>query len=82
MTPIFRKGDKPLIKNISTLMQTTFCPCDSTTNHQAYENSKSLEVCAVFLDISKVFDSMAYRLLFKLKQNAVADSLLKFSRTI
>ena len=50
--------------NLLTTNQSGFRPGDSTTNqllylvneiHQAFENPKSLEVCAVFLDISKAF---------------------------
>ena len=91
VTPIFKKGDKQLIKNyrpisllpicgkmfekiifnnfysylttnsLITKKQPGFRPGDSTTNqllyfvneiHQAFENPKSLEVRAVFLDIS------------------------------
>ena len=44
--------------------------------HQAFENPKSLEVRAVFLDISKAFDNDG--LIFKLKQNGVSGSLLMF----
>ena len=109
VTPIFKKGDKQLIKNyrpisllpicskivektisknlysylnannLLTKNQSGFRPGDSTTNqllylvneiHQAFENPKSLEVCAVFLDISKAFDKVWHDgLLFKLKQN-------------
>ena len=95
VTPIFKKGDKQLIKNyrpisllpicgkifekiifnnlysyfnvnnLITKNQSGFRPGDSTTNqllylvneiHQAFENPKSLEVRAVFLDISKAID--------------------------
>ena len=94
VTPIFKKGDKQLIKNyrpisllpicgnifgkiiinnlysyldannLITKNQSGFRPGDSTTNqllylvneiHQAFEDPKSLEVRAVFLDISKAF---------------------------
>ena len=95
VTPIFKKGDKQLIKNYRpisllpicgkifekiifnnlynylnannfiTKNQSGFHPGDSTRNqllylvneiHQAFESPNSLEVCAVFLDISKAFD--------------------------
>ena len=97
VTPIFKKGDKQLIKNyrpisllpicgkalekivfnnlyrylnannLITKNQSGFRPGDSTTNqllylvneiHEAFEDSKSLEVRAVFLDISKSFDKV------------------------
>ena len=56
MTPIFKKGDKQLVKN--------FRPGDSTRNqllflvyeiHEAFEDPKSLEVRSVFRDIPKAF---------------------------
>ena len=52
--------------NFLTKNQSGFRPSDSTTNqllylvnetHEAFENSKSLEIRAVFLDISKAFDN-------------------------
>ena len=64
-----------------------FGPVTYTTNqllylvneiHQAFENPKSLEVRAVFLDISKAFDKVWHDgLIFKLKQNGISGSLLK-----
>ena len=117
-TPIFRKGDKQLIKNyraisllpicgkmfekvifnnlysylitnnLITKNQSGFRPGDSTTNqllylvneiHQAFEDPNSLEVRAVFLDISKAFDKVWHNgLIFKLKQNGICGSLLMF----
>ena len=46
--------------------------------HQAFEDRNSLEVRAVFLDISKAFDKMWHGgLIFKLKQNGIAGCLFK-----
>ena len=100
VTPIFKKGDKQLIKNyrpisllpicgkilekiifnnlynhlttqnLITKNQSGFRPGDSTTNqlidlvneiHQAFDSTKSLEVRAVFLDISKAFDKVCMK---------------------
>ena len=117
VTPVFKKGDKQLIKNyrplsllpicgkifekiifnnlysyfnannLITKNQSGFRPSDSTTNqllylvneiHMAFESPKSLEVRAVFLDISKAFDKVWHeRLIFKLKQSGISGSLLK-----
>ena len=118
VTPIFKKGDKQLIKNyrpisllpicgkifekivfnnlynylntnnLLTRNQSGFRPGDSTINqllclvdeiHQAFENPASLEVRAIFLDISKAFDKVWHDgLIFKLKQNGISGGLLKF----
>ena len=95
VTPVYKKGDKQLIKNyrpisllpicsklfekiifnhlypylngnqLITRNQSDFRPGDSTTNqllflvneiHKAFEDPKSLELRAVFLDISKAFE--------------------------
>ena len=73
--------------NLITKNQLGFRPGDSTINqllflvdeiHQAFEDRNSLEVRAVFLDISKAFDKVWHdRLIFKLKQNGISGSLLK-----
>ena len=74
--------------NLITKNQSGFRPGDSTTNqllylineiHKAFENPNSLEVRAVFLDISKAFDKVWHDgLVFKLRQNGVNGSLLNF----
>ena len=73
--------------NLITKNQSGFRPGDSTTNqllflvdeiHQAFEDTKSMEVRAVFLDISKAFDKVWHDgFIFKLKQNGISGSLLK-----
>ena len=73
--------------NLITRNQSGFRPGDSTTNqllflvdeiHQAFEDCNLLEVCAVFLDISKAFDKVCHDgLIFKLKQNGISGSLFK-----
>ena len=74
-----------------TKNQSGFIPGDSCTNqllflineiHEAFENPSSLEVRAVFLDISKAFDKVWHEgLIFKLKQNGVAGKLLRFFKS-
>ena len=74
--------------NLITKNQSGFRPGDSTANqllylvneiHEAFEDPKSLEVRAVFLDISKAFDNVWHDgLIFKLKVNGISGSLIKF----
>ena len=74
------------VNNLITNNQSGFRPGDSTTNqlvyltneiHEAFENPHSLEVRAVFLDISKAFDKVWHEgLIFKLKQNGISGNLL------
>ena len=64
-----------------------FRPGDSTTNqlidlvnsiHRAFDSTKSLEVRAIFLDISKALDKVWHDgLIFKMRQNGVSGRLLK-----
>ena len=73
--------------SLLTRNQSGFRPGYSTTNqllylvneiHHAFENPKSLEVRAVFLDISKAFDKVWHAgFIFKLEQNDVCGNLLK-----
>ena len=73
--------------NLITKNQSGFRPGDSTTNqllylvneiHQAFVDPTSLELRAVFLDISKAFDKVWHEgLIVKLKQNGISGSLLK-----
>ena len=77
--------------NLITKKQSGFRPGDSTTNqllylvneiHEAFENPKSLEVRAVFLDISKAFDKVWHEgLIFKLMQNGIHGNILKLFKS-
>ena len=70
-----------------TKNQSGFRPGDSTPNqllylvneiHEAFENPKTLDVRAVFLDISKAFDKVWHDgLIFKLRQNGISGNLLR-----
>ena len=69
-----------------TKNQSGFRPGDSTTNqlidlvdeiHQAFDSTKSLEVRAVFLDISKAFDKVWHvGVIFKMRQIIETSSKL------
>ena len=72
--------------NLITKNQSGFRPGDSTVNqlidfvneiHKSFDNKNSLELRAVFLDISKAFDKVWHEgLIFKIKQNGVSGKLL------
>ena len=74
--------------SLITKNQSGFVPSDSCTNqllflineiHEAFANPSSLEVRAIFLDISKAFDKVWHEgLIFKLRRNGVSGKLLKF----
>ena len=75
------------LNGLITKNQSDFRPGDSTTNqllylgdeiHHAFDSPESLEVRAVFLDISKAFDKVWHvGLIFKLEQNGMSGGLLK-----
>ena len=70
-----------------TKHQSGFRLRDSTTNqlidlvnviHHAFDCTKSLEVCSIFLDISKACDKVWHGgLIFKMRKNSVSGRLLK-----
>ena len=70
-----------------TKNQSGFRPGDSTANqllylvneiHEAFENPKTLDVRAIFLDISKAFDKVWHDgLIFKLRQNGISGNMLR-----
>ena len=73
--------------HLITKNQSGFRPGDSTTNQlinlvdeiqHAFDNKKSLEVRAIFLDISKAFDMVWHdELIFKMRQNGISGNLFK-----
>ena len=72
--------------NLITSDQSGFRPGDSTTKQilylldkidQAFDSTKSFEVRAVFLDISKAFEVWHDGLIFKLERNGISGKLLK-----
>ena len=74
--------------NLITKNQSGFRPGNSTTNqlylvneiHEAFKDPKSLEVCAVFLDISKDFHKVWHDgLIFKLNFWWPFNTYLKLS---
>ena len=84
----FRPGNSSYLNanNLITQKQSGFRPNSSNQLlylvneiHVAFEDPKSLDVRAVFLDISKPFDKVWHDgLLFKLKQNGINGSIIKF----
>ena len=76
------------VNNLITKKQSGFRPGDSTTNQlldlidsiqQSLDASPTLEVRAIFLDISKAFDKVWHNgLTFKLGQKSLSRILLKF----
>ena len=84
---VFKNLYNHLVSNgLITKNQSGFRPGDSTINqlidlvndvHMSFDHRKSLEVRAVFLDISKAFDKVWHEgLLFKLQQNGVSGVVL------
>ena len=84
---IFRHLYNHLVtNNLLTKNQSGFRPGDSTINqlidlvndiHKAFDEQKSLEVRAIFLDISKAFDKVWHDgLIFKLKKNGISGNVL------
>ena len=65
--------------NLINRNQSVFRPGDSTNNQLLFlVDRNSLEVRAVFLDISKAFDKVWHdNLIFKLKQNDISGNLFK-----
>ena len=76
-----------IVNDLITKNESGFPPGDSAINqllflvkeiHEAFKDPKSLEIRAVFLDISKASDKVWHDgLIFKLKQNGIIGNLLK-----
>ena len=72
--------------NLISKNESGFRPGNSCINqllcitHEIYQSfGDTLEVRAVFLDISKAFDKVWHKgLIFKLKQNGISDKILNF----
>ena len=79
---IFEKNISLNANNLITKNQSGFRPGDSTRNQllyivneiqETFEDQKSMEVCAVFLDISKAFDKVSTKSLQNRKQHVVLN---------
>ena len=76
-------------RHLITKNQSSFRPSDSATNqligrvNEIHRDFKSLEVRAVFLDISKVFDKVWHDgLIFKMRQNGTPEGYYNFFKII
>ena len=88
LLPICGKLFEKLSSITYTVTLSGFRPGDSITTlllylvteiHEVFEDPKSLEMRAVFLDISKAFDKVWHEgLIFRLNQNVISGKLYKF----